>query len=159
MHLISELIVGTVVAVVIYNILHHFLVVIPNRRHQQQTKTFVDQVVYTSLRRLSQQTKGAVAAKPQSSRVLSSVWGRGVMVFEYRYQLQDTNSLDVLQPAIKNQIEQVAKDNGLINHKHDSRLLVTDCWQQADVLVFNVADVKNNATTEFIHDLKKIDEK
>ncbi|USS89481.1 hypothetical protein [Fructilactobacillus cliffordii] len=152
-----ELVLGLLIALVIYNVLHHFLVTLPNKRHQRQVRALVDQEVNKTLTTLQYPAGQLVVGKLEQAKVLDEVWGRGIMVFEYRCALQQHPGEVKTTQLLSDALERQARADGYVTPGGRSRLLVTDCWINQDQLSFDVADLANRATQEYVTDLHRLD--
>lgn len=153
--MIFEIIIGVVVALVIYVILHHFFVIKPERDYQTINKNHVDAAVFKMIGEVQVQNPTITFSQFVSSTVLTDVWGRGVMVYEYKYQIQTELELLKLRFILEGSL---AKQSQTINHI-THKLIITDCWLNNGLLTFDVADEQNDSTEEYVDDIKKIDQK
>ncbi|USS87281.1 hypothetical protein M3M39_03945 [Fructilactobacillus hinvesii] len=157
MKTIIELGVGVLIALTIYNVLHHFLVTLPNQRHQQTVKQVVDQEVRAMLQQFQVTTGPLKLGELDHSEVLDGVWGRGIMVFEYRCALENNPGEEETTQLLASTLEKQARSDGYVTPSGRSRLLVTDCWINQSQLSFDVADLANRATQEYVTDLHRLD--
>lgn len=153
--MVFEIIIGIVVALFIYWILHHFFVVNPENEYQKINKDHVDAAVFKMINDLQAQKSPITFVQFVSSTALTDVWGRGVMVYEYRYQIQSELELLKIRSILEGSL---AKQSHTINHV-THKLIITDCWLNDGILTFDVADQQNDATEEYVKDIKKIDQK
>lgn len=93
------------------------------------------------------------------SETVADVWGRGVMAFEYVFKVQDVVSDDLASIkglltqelatyAVNAQIEKAAQA--------PQAFVVTDAWLYKQTLHLDIAYLMNEATFEYVHDLKKL---
>ncbi len=108
MQIFIELTIGFVMAIIIYNVLHHFLVTIPDRKYQIAVKKQVDNEVFQIISELKDEKSVLVIDRFINSSVLTSVWGRGVMVFEYRCHVKNDYDLKFTRTTIDNKLRQQA---------------------------------------------------
>jgi hypothetical protein len=94
------------------------------------------------------------------SQTVADVWGKGVMAFEYVLHSDLVEKIDLKQ------VHQVL-NQGLAQYENDHQIsrvpkaqeafLVTDAWVYEQQLHIDVAYIINDATYQYIYDLKKID--
>lgn len=157
MRIILEIIIGTIVATFIYSFLHYLFVTIPERNHQLQVKSTVDDQISMLMKKVKQngEVKGLYF---NSSKVLTNVWGRGVMVFEYEFRVETTLKINQLRSLtelelLNLKIPQAESDD------IETNLIITDFWLNKNQLVFDVANRTNSATQEYVKDIIKMDRK
>ncbi|WP_413627095.1 hypothetical protein R4B61_04510 [Fructilactobacillus vespulae] len=155
--IILEIIIGTIVATFIYSFLHYLFVTIPERNHQLQVKSTVDDQISMLMKKVKQngEVKGLYF---NSSKVLTNVWGRGVMVFEYEFRVETTLKINQLRSLtelelLNLKIPQAESDD------IETNLIITDFWLNKNQLVFDVANRTNSATQEYVKDIIKMDRK
>lgn len=87
---------------------------------------------------------GKNAKETHKAEMISDVWGKGVMAFEYSLDAPKvkTNELD----AIRNKLKGL---NGL------PCFVVSDIWTFAGVLHIDISHVVNQATVDYLHDVTK----
>lgn len=95
------------------------------------------------------------------SKLVADVWGKGVMAFEYSLDTSkpdyhdDRFNRDVLNQALSDYADQ-----------HDLKssdpslppLIVTDWWKYQGIIHVDVAYLSNEATAEYVKDLKTLDD-
>ena len=150
-----EIIIVIIVALFIYGVLHHFFVINPEKEYQAINKDHVDAVVFKMVSDLQSQKQNINFYQFISSTVLTDVWGRGVMVYEYKYQIQSDLELLKIRFILEGSLAKQPHEIKQIAHK----LIITDCWLNDHLLTFDVADEQNDATEEYVKDIKKIDQK
>ncbi|USS92879.1 hypothetical protein M8332_04405 [Fructilactobacillus ixorae] len=153
-----ELVIGIGVACLIYNVLHHFLVTVPNQRHQLAVQRGVNREVARAVAHLQTAQGTPLVGKINQARILDAVWGRGIMVFEYRCQLESQLSTTEMQSQLNQVLEQQVRADHFVTETGAPRLVVTDAWIQQQQLYFDVADVANRATQEYVTDLERLDD-
>lgn len=155
MALVWSLIAAVLLVVCLYQAVHRKLIqratLIMQREAQQQT----DRIVQASLA-----THLPPQQIPQQSTIVADVWGKGVLVFEYdldltaltpaqRQWLQATH----LVPLFDHQA-QAAGITPVSGAPHP--FVITDWWTYEQQLHIDVANVRNEATREYVADLKKL---
>ena len=160
MKIFLELVVGVVVAFLIYNCLHYFFVTLPTRRYQLKMKHEVDAEIYKVVKYFEVEDQREIIQSYVGSQVLSDFWGRGVMVFEYRCVVKDGyEDADLLRSLLNQKLAEYAVPDGFVDAHEKKTLIVTDCWLNKRVLIFHVANVVNPATHEYLSDIDKLNEK
>ncbi|WP_429971233.1 hypothetical protein ACQW5G_00935 [Fructilactobacillus sp. Tb1] len=155
MKMIFEICVGVIIALIIYEILHRIFVVNPEKKYQTVNKDHVDADVFKMISDLQTQKQNINFTHFISSTVQTDVWGRGVMVYEYKYQIETDLELLKIRFVLEGSLSNQMRLENKLNHK----LMITDCWLIENTLTFDVADEQNDATEEYIKDIKKIDQK
>lgn len=87
------------------------------------------------------------------SELVADVWGKGVLAFEYHFPAADLAGLT------KERLEQTLNDYAGSHQLPvaGNSFVVTDWWQYEQVQHIDVAYLLNEATKEYVADLKKID--
>ena len=86
---------------------------------------------------------------PTDSQIISDVWGKGVLVFEY---IIDLNQLTAQQ---KEGLTKEAVAKQLIDSTVEYQ--ITDWWTYEQDLHIEVAQLSNEATKEYVKDIEKVD--
>ncbi|MHA8109993.1 hypothetical protein ACYATP_00390 [Lactobacillaceae bacterium Melli_B4] len=92
-----------------------------------------------------------------NSKVLSEVWGRGILVFEFKLgldQLEAKDKLAFLNDYLTSLIEQRNADPKI----SDAKLLITDLWQYDQFVHIEVAYLDNPSTREYVNDINRLTE-
>lgn len=143
------------IVIVIYELIHRFLIrraiIIMQRQAQQQT----DRVVKIA----SEQILGQDLLT-QSSKLVADVWGKGVLSFEYCIDLKEHDvSKKLNREEFGQKINEAAQAEGIFGFKQATEpFLVTDWWTFEEVFHVDVTYVMNEATSEYVHDLGKLNE-
>ena len=155
MKLLILIILAIAIVVVIYELIHRFMIkraiIIVQRQAQEQT----DKVVAMACQQLF--GKDLLTA---SSKLVADVWGKGVLSFEYSLDLQQHDIADKLdRKSFSQAIDKVAKDQHIIGFQGASRpFLVTDWWEFEHIFHVDVTYLMNEATVEYVHDLHKLND-
>ncbi len=155
--LILEVILGLIIAVFFYNLIHHFLVVLPDRREQRQTKRQSDLVVPKIINALLNEKLISRSPKIINSHSLSSVWGRSIFAYEYVLAL-NLNQQQLIR--FRDRFEQVLLTycrNHHLTTKHGLQLyLVSEVWVHNHHVHLTIAAVKNSATIDYLKDVHRL---
>lgn len=142
-----------IILLVIYIIVHRLFLkratMIMHRQNEEVLDAAVNYAIQTIL-----------PGMPKSqSQLVADVWGKGVMAFEYSLDTTDTAyhddrfNRDVLNQALSDYARQ---------HQLQSAdptlppLIVTDWWLYQGVLHIDVAYLSNEATAEYVKDLRTL---
>lgn len=87
------------------------------------------------------------------SELVADVWGKGVLAFEYHFPVTELASLT--RERLEQDLNDYASRHQLANEV--AAFVVTDWWQYEQVQHVDVAYLLNEATKEYVADLKKID--
>lgn len=144
MQLILTVLIAFLVVAGLYQVIHRLLVKRATLMVQRQAAASTDAVVLPILRNLVGQHS------PTTSQLVADVWGKGVLVFEY---IVDLTQLTPEQQAELTQATVVAHLQA-----QDQAYQVTDWWTYEKNLHIEVAQLSNEATKEYVHDLKKLEQ-
>lgn len=143
-----------IILLAIYIVIHRLYLrratMIMNRQNEQ----VLDAAVNTSIQEI-------LPGMPKcDSQLVADVWGKGVMAFEYSLDTkQQAYNDDKINRDILNQaLSDYAKQHDL--QSADSSLppiIVTDWWVYQGILHIDVAYLSNEATAEYVKDLKTLD--
>lgn len=157
------LIVGlaVVIAIIIYVAIHHEITkhatLIVRRSAQEST----DEAMRTALPILAeQQLLQKDEVEFLSSQTVADVWGRGVMAFEYILPIKSvvTDELKLITKVLDEQLIDYSQKNKIKRVQGSNyAFIVTDTWLFEGKLHLDVAYLMNDATYEYVRDLKKID--
>lgn len=94
-----------------------------------------------------------------SSQIVADVWGKGVLAFEYHFDYRKAGiSLDdFTEEKLATRLDEYAKQHQLqIAPKATKAFVITDWWTYEGILHIDVAYLVNEATVEYIDDLKRL---
>lgn len=153
-------IVMTIIAVLliiglIYYTIHRLLVNRATIMLRNRARDTTDTAVRSCLRQLL----GDDQLEVKTSEQVADVWGKGVMAFEYTLpmdQLGDwKDKLDVTK--LDQSLNDYASNNGIVAVAGaEHAFVVSDWWTYEHLLHIDVAYVMNEATREYVTDLKKV---
>lgn len=93
------------------------------------------------------------------SVLISDVWGKGVMAFEYQLEVKNLTSADLndLKKRLEQQLAVQAKKQGIIGYQQNSVFVVSDIWLKDDILHIDVSHLVNKATVEYVNDMNTLE--
>lgn len=93
------------------------------------------------------------------SVLISDVWGKGVMAFEYQLEVKNLTSADLnsLKKQLEQQLAVQAKKQGIIGYQQTSAFVVSDIWLKDDILHIDVSHLVNKATVEYVNDMNTLE--
>lgn len=94
--------------------------------------------------------------------VVSDVWGKDVMVFEYSVELTQnqkfsSEKLNALKELLEKKLFNYAKQKKIQNMANKPPFIVSDIWQLENILHIDVAYIMNEATYKYLNDIKKLE--
>lgn len=153
-------IVMTIIAVLliiglIYYTIHRLLVNRATIMLRNSARDTTDTAVRACLRQMLRDDQLTI----KTSEQVADVWGKGVMAFEYSLDMNQLGfrlgnlNVNKLNEALKS----YAKENGIqpVEGAKDP-FVVSDWWTYEQLLHIDVAYVMNEATREYVRDLKKV---
>ena len=156
---ILEIGLGLLVAVAFYNLIHHFLVVIPNRKKQRTVKRKTDLVVTWTLKKLERER--LIPQRSEyiiSSGLLSKVWGRGIFAYDYvlNFNFADSKKLHRFSDYFNESLAAYCRQHGLTTRSGLSLYVVAEAWCYSQKIHLNVAYVYNSATIDYLKDIHRL---
>lgn len=100
---------------------------------------------------------GKNAKETHKAEMISDVWGKGVMAFEYSLDAPKvkTNELDAIRNKLAEALNEYAERNKLKGLNRFPCFVVSDIWTFAGVLHIDISHVVNQATVDYLHDVTK----
>lgn len=94
--------------------------------------------------------------------VVSDVWGKDVMVFEYSVELTQnqkfsSEKLNALKELLEKKLFNYAKQKKIQNMANKPPFIVSDIWQLENILHIDVAYIMNEATYKYLNDIEKLE--
>ena len=94
--------------------------------------------------------------------VVSDVWGKDVMVFEYSVELTQnqkfsSEKLNALKELLEKKLFNYAKQKKIHNMANKPPFIVSDIWQLENILHIDVAYIMNEATYKYLNDIEKLE--
>lgn len=151
MKIIWVCIIAIILVAILYFVVHRILInratIMLRRRAQQVTDTAVNECL--------QQLLGW--DRKIESQLVADVWGKGVLAFEYHFPQADLGTLN--QRQLEYALNEYAKNHHLTIEDGLTTFVVSDWWQYEQVQHIDVAYLLNEATQEYVADLKRLDHK
>ncbi|WP_057874265.1 hypothetical protein [Loigolactobacillus rennini] len=127
---------------------------------QNASKKITDQAVQTAVSQLVQQQRLPAATLTNlHSQIVADVWGRGVLVFSYALPLPTFTTAQArhLKPELTQALIAAAQKQGLTTFKTAHTVFaVSDIWLLKGQLHFDVAYLRNQATINYVQDMRKL---
>lgn len=94
--------------------------------------------------------------------VVSDVWGKDVMVFEYSVELTQnqkfsSEKLNALKELLEKKLFNYAKQKKIQNMANKPPFIVSDIWQLENILHIDIAYIMNEATYKYLNDIEKLE--
>ena len=94
--------------------------------------------------------------------VVSDVWGKDVMVFEYSVELTQnqkfsSEKLNALKELLEKKLFNYAIQKKIQNMANKPPFIVSDIWQLENILHIDVAYIMNEATYKYLNDIEKLE--
>ena len=104
---------------------------------------------------------GKNAEETHKAEMISDVWGKGVMAFEYSLDAPEvkTNELDAIRDKLAEALNEYAERKKFEGLNGLPCFVVSDIWIFAGVLHIDISHVVNQATADYLHDVTKSSEK
>ena len=90
------------------------------------------------------------------SVLISDVWGKGVMAFEYQLEVKNLTKADL--NGLKNRLEQQLAVQGIKGYQQNRAFVVSDIWVKDDILHIDVSYLVNKATVEYVNDMNTLEQ-
>lgn len=148
--IIAALIIVAIIYLAIHRVLINRATLMVRRRAEETTNAAVNAVLPAIL--------GQALPAPLTSQTVADVWGKGVMAFEYVLE-PDLRQLagDLTAEKLNASLADYAAHHQLPVAKGASAAFrVTDWWEYEHRLHIDVAYLMNEATREYVGDLKKV---
>ena len=142
--LFVEIVIGFIVAVIAYNLIHYFFITRPIDKGHNQTLKILNGLVNNLLEK----------GKNEIIEVhdLSNIWGRNIYAFEYVISKCQTDELnDELINQIKEAINEANKSKRF-NHE----VVLTDSFVRDNQVHVDLAYLLNAATYEYVLDMRQL---
>ncbi|MBC8744984.1 hypothetical protein H5W18_10450 [Lactobacillus sp. Marseille-P7033] len=99
--------------------------------------------------------------KSLDSQIVADVWGKGVLAFEYHfdYKKDDISLDDFTKQKLASLLDEYANQHHLHTApKAKQAFVITDWWTYEGILHIDIAYLVNEATVEYIDDLKRLNQ-
>ncbi len=142
--LFVEIVIGFIVAVIAYNLIHYFFITRPIDKGHNQTLKILNGLVNNLL----EKEKNEIIEVHD----LSNIWGRNIYAFEYVISKCQTDELnDELINQIKEAINE-ANQSKSFNHE----VVLTDSFVRDNQVHVDLAYLLNAATYEYVLDMRQL---
>lgn len=143
------------IVIVIYQLIHRSMIRRATLIVQRNGHAITDKTVFKVLRQLLKSKDFA-----NKSDLVTDVWGKGVLSFQYEIYLDKLNGEDskrITRQLVQDKLNESARQQDVKYFKRAKQaFLITDWWQREDILHFDVTYLSNEASYEYVHDLKKL---
>lgn len=156
-----EILIGIIIAWIVYVLIHRTVVQRATRIVRRSAQEETDVAVKAAVQRL---VNDDVLAKAESqmapSEAVADVWGRGVMAFEYTFSvgLAAQRQLTHLEQAFNEALAHFSADHQIKAIIAGPAFVVSDIWVYEGRLHLDVAYLMNESTVEYLKDLKKLND-
>lgn len=151
---------AVLVAIVIYILVHHEITKHATLIVRSAAQKSTDAAMQACLPVLAkQQLVQNNELNFSQSQTVADVWGRGVMAFEYALAVQHVSpdELQWLAHVLDDELQRYGEAKQIERVQSASKaFVVTDIWLFENKLHFDIAYLMNDATYEYVKDLKKI---
>lgn len=152
MSLMWLIIISIVIVVIIYELTHRILIKRATLIVQRRAQSITDQIVFDVLN-----DKLNVHDCDQQSTLVSDIWGKGVLSFEYNIGTVD--NIPVTRDELERQLNQLAIEKNVdFFQKAPQAFKITDWWQGKKKFHMDVTYLMNEASYEYVQDLHKLGE-
>lgn len=144
---------AVIAVIIIYIVVHRLLVNRATMILKNQAQLVTNQAVNDCLSQLTGQSFSL------SSEIVADVWGKGVLAFEFHFEPNQYHLTDdqLNREKLEKQLARYAKQNQVQSYEKSSTVFkVTDWWTYENILHVDVAYVLNEATREYIADLRRL---
>lgn len=151
MRLFWVCVIAVIIVLGLYVAIHRILINRATIMLRNQAQATTDRAVNNCLARLLKWDRHL------SSQLVADVWGKGVLAFEYHFNY-DPAEMTLNREDLSKQLNAYAKDHQIDSLKTGKpAFVVTDWWTYEQILHIDVAYLLNEATVEYVADLKKLD--
>ncbi|MHC9532830.1 hypothetical protein ACVQ8P_03205 [Dellaglioa sp. BT-FLS60] len=151
-----------IVIVLIVSIILNYGRLKRNRRitvFKNESKNITDAAVKFALNHLQENGYGIDSGLLKVTEIVSKVWGKKVMVFEYQFKMKDPSKKEI-EKIRKNFLDLFEEFEKMTfvkkNAEAKTAFEVTDLWYLEGILHLDVAYLANEETILYTKDLKKV---
>ncbi|MFL2028164.1 hypothetical protein [Loigolactobacillus zhaoyuanensis] len=126
---------------------------------QLTSQKATDAAAATAMQQLSQQQLLPALTAPLVSQVAADIWGHGILVFEYQVTADTLTpvQLKLLTHQLEQALAQAAQQQKLSAFRSGIPVFsVSDMWLLAGNLHFDIAYLRNQATYDYVADMRKL---
>lgn len=157
--LIVEILSGIIIAILVYNVIHHYLVRVPNHKKQLKVKNRADQIVPQVMKTL--ENDRLIYRCPNyviKSKPLSKVWGRDIFAYEFVIKLDLSSNKKLIQfrNRFNDALISYCKSHHVTTKSGLSLYLVADAWKYRHFTHLDIACIYNSATIDYLKDIHRL---
>lgn len=142
--------VAVVLVAVLYMMVHRILINRATIMLRKQAQSVTDAAVNDCFHQLLGWDKSI------DSQLVADVWGKGVLAFEYHFPAADLGTVN--KAALQQALDDYATRHQVkVATPGAAAFVITDWWQYEQVHHVDVAYLLNEATREYVADLRRID--
>lgn len=153
------ILIGLILAVSIYEVLRRQVLKRVALKIKLDGQRTVDQAMVATLAKLKSVAKAQQVGGALHSVPVADVWGRGVMAFEYVIDAPGMTASDLpeIRRLLNNQLQDYTREEKIKAYEAAGPALrVTDTWLRDGQLHLDVAYLMNEATLEYLEDLRRL---
>ncbi|WP_295730097.1 hypothetical protein [uncultured Limosilactobacillus sp.] len=157
MSLIWIVIIAVVIVFLIYEAVHRFLIRRATLIVRQRAQSVTDKIVFQVLNE-----RIGLANCDRQSRLVSDIWGKGVLSFEYNVNLAPEKQVEIAglsRQGLEERLNELARQQAIDFYPQAKQAFkITDWWQGKKRFHMDVTYLMNEASFEYVHDLRKLQE-
>ena len=152
-----------IVFIVIIDVIHYYIKNKELKRLQARSRKLTDDAMDKSMNEIDLEWFNQNNHKNvRDIAVVSDVWGKDVMVFEYSVELTQnqkfsSEKLNALKELLEKKLFNYAKQKKIQNMANKPPFIVSDIWQLENILHIDVAYIMNEATYKYLNDIEKLE--
>ncbi len=152
-----------IVFIVIIVVIQYYIKNKELKRLQARSRKLTDDAMYKSINEIDLEWFNQNNHKNiRDIAVVSDVWGKDVMVFEYSVELIQnkkfsSEKLNALKELLEKKLFDYAKQKKIQNMANKPPFIVSDIWQLENILHIDVAYIMNEATYKYLNDIEKLE--
>ncbi|MDO4903772.1 MAG: hypothetical protein Q3959_05895 [Limosilactobacillus sp.] len=150
MEIIFTCLIAIIVVGILYTVVHRTMMKRATTMMRSHAQAVTDDAVNACLYEMLSWDKTL------DSELVADVWGKGVLAFEYQFAVEDRPNLT--RENLESALDRYAKDHKLDTaNGSPATFVITDWWQYEKIQHIDVAYLLNEATKEYIDDLRCLD--
>ena len=152
MRLFIMILVSAIIVIAIYLLIHRTMINRATLMLRKQAQAATDAAMAYALK----QNLLQLPSMPES-QLVADVWGKGVLAFEYTLKAKKVTELK--EKDVERALNADAKEKHLDHLPTAAKtFVVTDWWTYEQMLHIDVAYIYNEATREYVMDLRKLNQ-
>lgn len=157
MSLVWIVIIAVAIVYLIYEVVHRFLIRRATLIVRQRAQSITDSIVFQVL-----DEQIGLANCDRQSKLVSDIWGKGVFSFEYNVNLAPEKQAEITglsRKVLEKRLNEVAQQQAVEFFPQAKQAFqITDWWQGKKRFHMDVTYLMNEASFEYVHDLRKLQE-